>query len=43
MIELDLLGGGKSDKDTETCKDTGSCIKGVLSKIDAFMLLCGNY
>lgn len=36
MIELDLLGGEKSDK------DTGCCIKGFLSKIDSFMLLCRN-
>lgn len=36
MIELDLLGGGKSDK------DTGSCIKAFLSKIESFMLLGGN-
>lgn len=36
MIELDLLGGGKSDK------DTGSCIKAFLSKIDSVVLLSGN-
>lgn len=36
MIELDLLGGGKSDK------DTGSRIKAFLSKIDSFVLLGGN-
>lgn len=36
MIELDLLGGGKSDK------DTGSCFESLLSKIDSFMLLSGH-
>lgn len=35
-IELDLLGGGKSDK------DTGSSFKAFSLKIDSFMLLSGN-
>lgn len=36
MIELDLLGGEKSDK------DPGSCKKAFLSKIDFFTLLRGD-